>query len=234
LCGIECFFPKSVHPKSAFPKCRGDVTATAAVRGTCRLLCTAGAGRFAGKRAVVAGVGDGILTSSCERDLQQCATGVRVGDCADAAARGCLGPHARYVSASVPLTAMCPQVGPCTQGIWQDARPPQDSPRQSSRCFRRLQRCSHTHSASNAQPVTLDQSHAQRQQRSASHTQPAPHRASNAQPVTLSQHRTEPTTLSQSHSASTAQSQQRSASHTEPVTLSQSPSHVNGWLSVSG
>lgn len=158
-----------------------------AVRGTCRLLCTAGAGRFAGKRAVVAGVADGILTSSCERDLQQCATGVRVGDCADAAARGCLGPHARYVSASVPLTAMCPQVGPCTPGIWQDARPPQDSPRQSSRCFRRLQRCSHTHSASNAQPVTLDQSHAQRQQRSASHTQPAPHRASNAQPVTLSQ-----------------------------------------------
>ena len=48
----------------------------AALRGTCRLLCTAGAGRFAGKRAVVAGVADGKVTRVVARERRETMQGV--------------------------------------------------------------------------------------------------------------------------------------------------------------
>jgi hypothetical protein len=188
-----------------------------AVRGTCRLLCTAGAGRFAGKRAVVAGVADGIhiVLRARPTAVRYRGTGARL--------RRCCCTRVSRTSCSL---RECQCATDCDV-------PAGGSP--AHRVFgkmldRRKIALDNPHGASEdrsaavtrTQPATLSQSH------STSRT----HRANNAQPVALSQHRTEPATLSQSHSASTAQSQQRSASHTQPaphrasnaqpVTLSQS------------
>ena len=183
---VMSVFSSSPLPKSAFPKCRGDVTATAAggegnVPTALHCWCgevrrQASSSRWSSRRhphivlrarpTAVRYRGTGgrlrrccctrVSRTSCSLRECQCAT-----DC-DVPAGG--SPAHRVFGKMLDRRKIA-----------------LDNPHDAS------EDCSAA--VTRTQPATLSQSH------STSHT----HSANNAQPVTLSQHRTEPTTLSQSH-----------------------------------